>query len=521
MAAEPFNSLGGISVGIPAKSVVDANGNVVTNVFTTGNVTAAVVYADTYRYANGQTLTINASGSNTQVQFNSNGNFAASAALTFDSTQSLLTVTNLAVDSSADLGNVANITIQGGQNGYVLQTDGLGNLSWVIQSGGGGNGNPGGANTQIQFNDSGVFGGEPGFTYNKLTNTLTVENITAGNSSDDTVNVSGSMTVDANITAGDTISSANLIYTDGNVVGEYFIGNGFYLSGIVTELANYVVQSDQSNITSVGTLTQLLVSGNIVTASTLSASNVQTGGTVTAGNVKINTLANVAGQLRVAGNVNLSSSPDINMGAISNIHVSGGLNGYVLQTDGLGNLSWVSQSGGGGGNANPGGSNTQIQYNDGGLFGASPFFTFNEASTTVTIAGNLIANVLVMGSGVNKFSTQQVFMATTTSNVPFQRIMEIEAETLSGADFVIVTTDQAGSRRQITKLSLVVYGSNISYNETSTLVIPDVTGFIGDYVLGYDSGNVIIPAQVVLYFTPLPNVGPIITTKVLVNAYDS
>ncbi len=52
-----------------------------------------------------------------------------------------------------------------GSNNFVLKTDGTGNLSWVAQSGGGG-GSPGGANTQLQFNDNGSFGGISTLTYN-------------------------------------------------------------------------------------------------------------------------------------------------------------------------------------------------------------------------------------------------------------------------------------------------------------------------------------------------------------------
>ena len=42
----------------------------------------------------------------------------------------------------------------------------------VISEGGGGGGTPGGANTQVQFNDGGSFGGDTDLTYNKTTNTL-------------------------------------------------------------------------------------------------------------------------------------------------------------------------------------------------------------------------------------------------------------------------------------------------------------------------------------------------------------
>jgi hypothetical protein len=44
--------------------------------------------------------------------------------------------------------------------------------TWVLESGGG-NGIPGGSDTQCQFNDAGVFGGHSGCTYNKATKVLT------------------------------------------------------------------------------------------------------------------------------------------------------------------------------------------------------------------------------------------------------------------------------------------------------------------------------------------------------------
>ena len=67
--------------------------------------------------------------------------------------------------------SVNTLKITGGTDGYVLQTDGAGNLAWVA-GGGSGNGEVGGANTQIQFNDAGNFGGNVGFTFNKTTGVL-------------------------------------------------------------------------------------------------------------------------------------------------------------------------------------------------------------------------------------------------------------------------------------------------------------------------------------------------------------
>jgi len=64
-------------------------------------------------------------------------------------------------------------------SGYVLSSTTAGVLSWVAQSGGGGT--PGGSDTQVQFNDGGsALGGDAGFTYNKTTNTATLEQLNLG-----------------------------------------------------------------------------------------------------------------------------------------------------------------------------------------------------------------------------------------------------------------------------------------------------------------------------------------------------
>jgi hypothetical protein len=57
-------------------------------------------------------------------------------------------------------------------NGYYLQTDSFGVLSWAAGGGGGGGGSPGGSNTQVQFNDAATFAGSAAFTYDKTTYTL-------------------------------------------------------------------------------------------------------------------------------------------------------------------------------------------------------------------------------------------------------------------------------------------------------------------------------------------------------------
>lgn len=58
-----------------------------------------------------------------------------------------------------------------GTSGNVLTSDGT---NWTSAAPAGGGGTPGGADTQVQFNDGGVFGGDSGLTFNKTSNVLSV-----------------------------------------------------------------------------------------------------------------------------------------------------------------------------------------------------------------------------------------------------------------------------------------------------------------------------------------------------------
>ena len=61
-----------------------------------------------------------------------------------------------------------------------------------------------------------------------------------------------------------------------------------------------------------------------------------------------------------------------------------GTNGYVLSTDGFGNTAWVAQSGGGG-SGSPGGSTTQIQYNNAGVFGGDAAFAWDDTNKALSV----------------------------------------------------------------------------------------------------------------------------------------
>jgi hypothetical protein len=401
---------------------------------------------------------------------------------------SLGNLTDLTVIGESNLGNAGNVKILGGNANYVLSTDGTGNLSWIEQAASNAT-TPGGLNTYIQFNDNGSFGGDNTFTWNKNSDTLFV----GGN-----INVSSVITTPifiSNIATG----TAPLQVTSTTPV-----------ANLGVETAATVRDNAQPNITSVGTLTSLTVSGNINTSNlsvtnTFNAGNITTPGTIGTTNLNVTGTANFSntaivsgsGTLTINGKFNSAGSSNVNLGSISNLHISGGINGYVLATDGNANLYWTA--GGGGGNGNPGGSNTQVQYNDNGTFAGSAFFTFNENTSNVQIAGNLIANSLTIGAGIYEFSHSNVYFATTISDTPNQTILSIEADDLAGLDLIIISTDNGAGIRNLVKISTVVFGNVVNYVEYSTL---PVNGYIGDFTVSYDAGNIITPATVQLKLSP-------------------
>jgi len=167
---------------------------------------------------------------------------------------SLGTLSTITVTGLKTFGAPSTIKITGGTTGYVLATDGTGNLSWVAPSAGSGNANVAGSNTQIQFNDGTNLNASANLTFNTLNKTLSVDKIisngvgltslTGANVTGQVGNalVSGTVYSNAqpNITSVGTLTSADITgnLTAGNaslgnaVVANYFVGDGSLLTGI-------------------------------------------------------------------------------------------------------------------------------------------------------------------------------------------------------------------------------------------------------------------------------------------------
>ena len=211
------------------------------------------------------------------------------------------TLTGLTVNGPTNLGPVGNVTVTGGSSGYLLRTDGSGVLTWVAPAGGG---SIAGSNTQVQFNNGGLFGADSALTFINTTGTLSATQFSGGGASLSSLtganvtgqvanaSVAGTVYTNAqpNITSVGTLTSLDVTsnISAGNaslgnaVTASYFIGN-LYGTANIAIVAGTVTTAAQPNITSTGTLTSLEVSG------TANAANITTSGTVVAsGNIQSN-----------------------------------------------------------------------------------------------------------------------------------------------------------------------------------------------------------------------------------------
>jgi hypothetical protein len=271
-------------------------------------------------------------GNNNQVQYNSNGAFAASPNLTFNGT--LLTTRNFKT-TVANLGAPANITITGGSDGYVLTTDGAGNLSWSESSGGA----PDGSDGELQFKNGNVFGADSNLSYNSSTQTLTVAGTLRVATSIETTGASPAPQLSgfiiANTVSADLGSVANLRITGGNA-NQYLKtdgtgnlswytpagGGGGSPGGNSGEIQLNTAGAFGGTPNLVFANNTLTVTSNIVTDDIIS--NTIGGNTITATDLLVSNVAD--------------------LGDVSNITITGGTNAQFLQTDGNGNLVWTGDA---------------------------------------------------------------------------------------------------------------------------------------------------------------------------------
>ena len=162
-----------------------------------------------------------------------------------------------------------------------------------------------------------------GYTKNFVVkNGITTGPITLDASSGNIAGSNVSITANLSVTGVSTLGAPGNVKITGGT-------NGYVLSTDGSSNLSWVAQASggASNISNGTSNVNIATSGGNVTVSAAGNANIMT---VTG------TGANIAGTLSVSGITNL--------GAVGNVTITGGSNGYLLSTNGSGNLSWIAQS---------------------------------------------------------------------------------------------------------------------------------------------------------------------------------
>jgi len=161
----------------------------------------------------------------------------------------------------------------------------------------------GGANTQVQFNDQNLINGTSQFTFNKYSNVLTVT---------------------------------------GNVSAGYFLGNGYFLTGIVSGGggSSYYIYSGSSNVTVTASYVNVAINGSNVES--FGATTVQNLLTTPSTSTATGALT-VVGGVGIGGNLNVGANINSNIATVASTVVTGsiGATGNIISNNSfiLGNTS--------------------------------------------------------------------------------------------------------------------------------------------------------------------------------------
>ncbi len=323
MAIRTFNSVGGFSVGENPETIILPNGDITTDFATfTANVDAGKIKTDYLLHADGTPwdFQLPAGSSDGQIQYYLDGEFGASTKFVFDPTSNVLTVTgnveatNYSATGNATItGNIAANNAAIGNNATVggnITVTGNATVTSNLNLTGNANvtGNVSGNNATFGNNISA--GGDVSITGDLSANNATFDNdATFGGDITVTGDVLGDLSVTGNVSATRFIGNMNIGSTDKSIAftkgSNLFYSSNLqfdYTSNVLTldgnlfttnanlgnlAIANYfsgtldVLSNAQPNITSVGTLVEVTVAGNVNAANVYTSNLSVTGKVIT------------------------------------------------------------------------------------------------------------------------------------------------------------------------------------------------------------------------------------------------
>jgi len=216
------------------------------------------------------------------------------------------------------------------------------------------------------------------------------------------------------VSAGGNVTSGNLltgglISSTGNITSAANIAGGNLLGTTTVSAASHIgsVVSVTANVTGGNILTGGLISstGNITSAANISGANIVATGTGKVFGYELTSTQSAGdegGQINLsipATNTALTGSVtiDVYQNQLRFFQGNGARGAYIDLTAAAAGVGSNLLAGGGGGGT-PGGSNTFVQFNDGGTFGGNGQFVYNKVTNIVT-AGAFAGNT--NGTGQN------------------------------------------------------------------------------------------------------------------------
>ena len=330
---------------------------------------------------------------------------------------------------------------------------------------------PGGSNTNIQYNNANVLGGSNAFSFDNTTNTVSMTTLT-------TANVNGNLIPTANSTMslGNTTNRWKDLYISGNTIYMDDAQIKSYLQTVVIKglsiTANGAV--DVANAPAAGGMyvAANLAAGNVAVASNLSAGNATITANLVAGNANIanisGTTANygniIAGNITITGNVQVATIVNGN----SNVFVSANSN-VTISANSAANIVTVS------GTANP------INYTN----------SFTAAIGTNIIPLNSVAG-LVVGDVLNAptyLAPGTTVTAISGLNVTVSAALLITAP-INTVFFKTAPTSLVTIADKLTTVGNALFNSNVTIDGNLT-----VGGNINIDFLVNGNSNVLVTAN--------------------------
>ena len=428
--------LTGVAAGT-STTAVTVTANAQPNITSTGTLSGLTVTATITGNITGSALTATTATTAGTVTSNAQPNITSTGTLT-----SLVVTGNIQADN-ANLGNATTSNYFIG-NGSLLTGVAAGTSTTAVTVT---------ANAQPNITSTGTLTG--------LTVTATITGNITGSAA--TATTAGAVTTNAqpNITSTGTLTSLVVTgnITSGNanlgnlVTANFFSGDGSLLTGVVagTSTTSVTVTGNaQPNITSTGTLSGLTVSNS-------------------------------------TGVVDFTTTANVTLGAVGNLHISGGSSNYFLMTNGSGALTWNNAT-----LVPAAGSNTQVIFNTTGSYSGSSAFTFNNVTNVLSVSNRISATLLT---------------GTVTTNAQ-PNITE-----LGSLSYLIVTSN--GTSTGNINAGNVIVGSGIFSGNGSGLSQisgANVTGFIANAVYANTAGSSTTAASATTAATVTTNAQPNITS---------